>query len=218
MVCIALILTPLQNRWLCLNGKQSHLNTQKRRGSVAAAKNYVKPVKQLFLVVCLLWSFVVTTGVRAGGRDVAGSQRTREAYPISVDYDRTVLEMVSVGRYDYANPNVSDDNFPAQRGERQELIVYLFHTERVMSSDEIAGSLDKEGLRPATLRELLSFGSTYPDAQRTMDIVALAPRWRDKDGYYKVPCLYTDSGNRLLGLLRADLKWDAGTQVASVSK
>lgn len=135
---------------------------------MAAINKQARPVKRTFLVVCLLWSFVFTTGIRAGGHDVAGSQSTRAAFPISVDYERTVFEMVSAGRYDYVNPNVSDENFPLQRGKQQESIIYLFRVERVMSSEEIASTLDKEGLRPATLPELLSFGATYPNAQRAM--------------------------------------------------
>ncbi len=36
-------------------------------------------------------------------------------YPISVDYSRTLEEMIAAGKYDYVNPDISSTNFPINK-------------------------------------------------------------------------------------------------------
>ena len=167
--------------------------------------------------MCLICFLSLVIVVQASNRSVLrNTNLERKQYPVFVHYDDGIAEMVVAGHYDYVNPNISPDTFPLQSSKPRHTIMYLLRINKVMKSDEILAELDRQGLRPATLPELLSFGATYPDKQRAMDIVALTGTWRDQDGYRKAPCLYAEKGHRFLGLLRWDLRWDPDTRVAAV--
>lgn len=64
-------------------------------------------------------------------------------------------------------------------------------------SEDAIAKLDKMGLRPGTVEELLAFGATFPDMQRKFPIVALGSS-AELDGRRAVAYLFGgDSGRRL---------------------
>lgn len=82
----------------------------------------------------------------------------------------------------------------------------------------MSSELDRRGLRPATIEELLAFGAAYPDKQREFSIIALGsvcigqPIRRNY-----VPCLWLESAGRCLGLRGAELGgWYANYRFAAV--
>ena len=87
-----------------------------------------------------------------------------------------------------------------------------------MGSDEVLKKLEKLGLRPATLPELLAFGATYPNKQRKFPIVALGSVWRYWEGYRFVPYLWENGARRDLGLGWLERGWDAYYRFAAVRK
>ncbi len=145
---------------------------------------------------------------------------------LSVDYSRSLAKMVKAGNYDYVNNNIIEKNFPLHFRSQTEVTAVgggpfrtpgrvhedngefvLVHLDRIATTDEVLQHLNKLGLEPAEIEELLAFGEKYPDIQREYPIVVLGSVWRSPDGYRFCPGLYGDSGRRVLRLRWIDYRW-----------
>jgi hypothetical protein len=88
-----------------------------------------------------------------------------EYYTFTVNYDLTIEEMVATGKYNWSHPEIISTNFcPAKKGTA-EVRIELIHFDRYIESDEALAELDRMGLCPANLPELLAFGAQFPDKQ-----------------------------------------------------
>jgi len=110
-------------------------------------------------------------------------------YAIIVDYGTSLEDMVKLGKYDYANDNITTKNFPTKRSGKVDIVIELVPFGRNISSEDAIKELDKMGLRAAEPHELLAFGAKYPDVQREFPIVALGSVWRGWDDDRSVVCL-----------------------------
>lgn len=144
--------------------------------------------------------------------------RTADIYSVTVDYTIPLADMVAAGKYDWVNSEITAEHFPTKGEGRVEVKISLACFNRVMESNEVITELDKLGLRPATLPELLAFGAKYPDVQRGFPVVALGSVWRDADGSRGVPCLSGDGSERLLSLDWFGDRWGGRYRFAAVSK
>lgn len=96
-----------------------------------------------------------------------------EKFTLEVDYDKSLEEMIAAGRYDWKNSDITADRFPVKGKGKKKAEVELVHFNRDISSEDAIAEMDKLGLRPATIEELLAFGAANPDIQRKFPIVAL---------------------------------------------
>jgi len=106
-------------------------------------------------------------------RSASAQQGQSNDLKIVVDYDLSLQEMIAAGQYDLVNDDITPERFPVIGKGVMQLISQLVHFNRNISSDDAEKELDKKGLRPATLAELLAFGKTYPEVQRKFPVVAL---------------------------------------------
>jgi hypothetical protein len=97
------------------------------------------------------------------------------ALKIVIDYSMTLADMIEAGRYDWKSDNITEKHFPhSEMGKvRWQRDVQLIHFNRIISSDDVEKELDKMGLRPGMIEELLAFGATFPETQRKFPVVAL---------------------------------------------
>lgn len=112
---------------------------------------------------------------------LAIGQRVCETFPLSVDNDKSLAELVEAGNYSY----VVDRGIPQEAArvagvEGTEAI--LVHLGRVMDNTDALHELNRRGLRPGTIRELASFGEQYPDRQLHFPILALGSVHRRRVG------------------------------------
>lgn len=105
-----------------------------------------------------------------------------DPFPLTIDYTLTLEQMIEAGHYDYVDPDITAVRFPVNDGTGitdAEAIIVSFT--RRLSTDVALVELDRMGLRPADLAELLAFGANYPELQRQFPIVALghvsSTRW-----------------------------------------
>lgn len=126
-------------------------------------------------------------------------------YTVAVNYGQTVEQLIKAGKYDWFNDDVTSRNFPSNEKGVAEVLVYLVNFNYDISSEDAVKELDRQGLRPATLKELLALGIAQPDLQRSNPIVALGSVWRDSAGYVRVPGLRGADDYR-----RLDLSWWRG--------
>lgn len=129
-----------------------------------------------------------------------------------VDYSRSLEDMITAGQYTWVNDDITEKHFPIPKPPvglptKAEIKLELIHFNKVMTSDKVLAELKKQGLRPATLPELLAFGEKYPEKQREFTIVALCSVWRSFDGGRRVPCLWGGSDWRRLSLSWGDDDW-----------
>lgn len=160
--------------------------------------------------------------IRFGKADPSACNKTASAvFPVTVDYTQPLAEMIKAGKYDWFNSGITEKHFPVAKvptglPTKAEINMELVHFNRTIRSKDAIAELKKQGLRPATLPELLAFGSTYPDKQREFLIVALGSVWQDWGGYLDVAFLGRGGGGRGLGLGWFGCDWDEDYRFAVV--
>ena len=140
------------------------------------------------------------------------------AFRLTVNYDLSVEDMVKLGKYDWTNSDITSEHFPVTRQGKSEVEVELVHFDRVMSSNDVLRELDKQGYRPADLRELLDFGAAYPEEQRKYPIAALGSVWQLPNGRRRVADLVGSAGYRGLGLDWLEDDWNEFWRFLAVRK
>ena len=140
-------------------------------------------------------------------------------YPVTVNYDLTLEQMIAAGHYDETESDITVEHFPVTGEGKVDVDIQLVPFNCVIGSDEAIRELDHMDLRPATLPELLAFGAAYPEVQREFTILALGSVWRYRNGYWFVPflCGYSD-GERHLDLDSFEGGWDEDYLFAAVRK
>jgi hypothetical protein len=88
-----------------------------------------------------------------------------------VNYDQSLADDIAAGKYDKVLSNI--ENFPTEGSGQTSVNFTLVHFNCWISTTSAAASIDSQGLRQATLQELLAFGAKYPDEQRGRCIVEL---------------------------------------------
>lgn len=151
------------------------------------------------------------------GRVVEAGQE-RKAFPVVVDYTQTLKQMISAGKYDWANDNITAEHFPINGTGKEENDITLFHFNRSISSNDAIAEMDKAGFRSATIEELLALGASQPELQKQFPIVALGSVWPSPGGIRYVPCLAWDGYRRDLRLDWFESGWDESCRFAAVCK
>ena len=145
---------------------------------------------------------------RIGAVIVETGKIVSKMFTIVVDYARSLEN--SKNEYDDADKDITDDHFPKAEWEcgKKEQSFALYHFDKSVNPDDVVAEMDKDGMRPATLRELLAFGRNNPELQLQFSIAALGSAWNCVVGGLRVPYLGVNTiGERLLCLFyRAD-KW-----------
>jgi hypothetical protein len=141
-------------------------------------------------------------------------------FPITVDYSRTLEEMIKAGKYDYVNSSINSTNFPIDQSKSgtETLEAVIVHLDKyVKDTETVLKLMDKKGLRPATLPELLALGEQYPELQREPLLFALGSRSRLGVGWY-IPCLDGWGGKRGLVLGWWSGVWNGGCRFLAFRK
>jgi hypothetical protein len=117
------------------------------------------------LVVASLVAFLVS----CSSPTQSTSQQTQ--FSATVDYDQSLVASIAAGKYNKISPSI--EGFPAEAGGQVNVVFKLVRFNfRISTMSAIAG-IDSQGLRPATLKELLAFGAKYPEEQRIRPIIEL---------------------------------------------
>lgn len=98
-------------------------------------------------------------------------------YPITIDYGESIEEMIASGCYDRRNGDITSKNFPTAGAGTVQVNTALIHMDKHVHYEVVLAHLEANGLRPATLAELLAFGATYPEIQRQFRVIALGSSW-----------------------------------------
>lgn len=141
-----------------------------------------------------------------------------DLYTVVVDYSQPLAEMIKSGNYNWINNYITAKHFPVIGNGKAEVALQIAHFNRPISSDNAIAELDKCGLCPATLLELLAFGAKYPELQRQFPIIALGSVWAHLRGDRYVAYLREDDGKRYLYLRWYGSDWRAHCRFLAVPK
>ena len=92
---------------------------------------------------------------------------------VTIDYNRSLADMVKVGKYGSINKNITAKNFPVTGTGRVNVEVVLVPFHQKIKSNDALTKLDKLRFRSAIISELLAFGEMHPKLQPKFPIVAL---------------------------------------------
>ncbi len=141
-----------------------------------------------------------------------------QKFSATVDYDQPLEEMITAGNFNHVDHQLNPDDFSSQQKGRAKLNFYVIASKPGASTDEIIDKLDTRGLRPATLPELLAFGSKYPDEQRKYFIYALGSIIHRSAGDRSVAYIGDMGGARVLNLMFEMYNWFGDFRFLAVSK
>jgi len=119
---------------------------------------------------------------------------------VTVDYTKSIAEMIKVNNFGWFNDDVTDKHFPVKGSGQSELEFKVHDFGRAISSEDAIAEADKMGFRVAEPIEGLAFAVKYPDVQRKNPIVVLGSPWRDLNAYRRVLVLRGDVSRRGLSL------------------
>lgn len=139
-------------------------------------------------------------------------------YPVTVDYSKSLKQMIKAGKYDRVNEDISYKNFKLAGVLSATKDVFLMSYDETMSSEEVEKDLDKKGMRACILPELLALGAQYPELQKEHYIVALGSRGLHPGGSGYVPGLFEVNGRRWLGIYWYGSQWNQNYRFAAVAK
>lgn len=162
-----------------------------------------------------------------GGEEIIGRMaqvimdaraQSEPRYPIIINYDESLDEMIKAGLYDHVSDNITTDNFPITGSGMVEQEAVLVHPDRYVSTEGAEQEIGKRGLRPARLEELLAFGAEWPEVQRKFPVVALGSSWVHSDSQGNVASLVGGSSGRAIVLDWCGIGWHEFCRFLAVPK
>ncbi len=123
-------------------------------------------------------------------------------FPLHINYDISLSQLLGSGGYDWSEQEINHENFPCDAKGEIDVEMYLISFfGRGLTFGEISAALRDEQLRPLTLLELLTFGATHPGKQLEFPIAGLGSVWKDNNGIFRVPYLSSSPGQKRYCLL-----------------
>lgn len=118
-------------------------------------------------------------------------------------------EMVVAGRYSFVRPSINHvSHLFHQRSEPIRRIVHLICAEKFVSSEQALLIIRNYSLLPASLEEILAFGSSFPWVQKEFPIVELGTvHEHGRGGRRYVVVLGLNNGQRCLDTGHYDGRW-----------
>lgn len=140
-----------------------------------------------------------------------------ESITLSVDYGRSLDQMIAAGNYEWKNNDITAKKFPVQGEGIEQFEAKIFHFDRTMSSEAVVEAIKAAGFEPGKIEHLLSFGEKYPEEQRKYPIIALGSV-AEVDGGRIVPYLRVFGRERSLYLFWWDDDWGGRCRFLAVRK
>jgi hypothetical protein len=143
-------------------------------------------------------------------------------FKVTVEHSLTLEQMAGLGHYNLPTDELLK-NFPKTSSRDEETVevtlvhVNLFLVPVNVSTEYILDQMNRNGLRPATIEELLTVGAEFPDLQRKYPVIALGSV-RESCGLRYVACLSKDTSLRYLSLSQFDGVWGADCRFLAVRK
>ncbi len=142
-------------------------------------------------------------------------EKRQEIFPIMVDYNRTLDQMVAACGCSYNNPNITAANFQIT-GTGADIVkekIFLVNFRQAIDTSDAEATLALMGLQPARIEHAFAFGERYPDVQHLCPVVFLGSTWEGRS-----PCLCRFDNKRALDLGAHKNGWTRFCRFAAIQK
>ncbi|MFC1721442.1 hypothetical protein ACFL0Z_00845 [Patescibacteria group bacterium] len=131
-----------------------------------------------------------------------------------------LAKLIECCNLDHVNSDINEEHFPINKSDFGRFSMYWVHFDEQMYTPDVLGFLEKEGLIPGRLVQLLGLGAFAPNLQREFPIIALGSSWVNPRGSSNVPALgsFGDARARYLRLSWDDYRWYAHCRFLALSK
>lgn len=112
---------------------------------------------------------------RRSAKGLVTSQKVPWGFELVVDYDCPLEDLIDAGDYDVVEDAITDELFKLQTKGKRETVVRLIRPRKprsIMFSD-VKRWLYRGMMRPANIRELITFGNMFPHLFAMDDILAI---------------------------------------------
>ena len=144
-----------------------------------------------------------------------------EQIVLSVDYGRSLDQMIAAGNYDWKNSDITAKRFPVVGNGIEQFEAKLFHFDRNTVSQDNVDAIKADDpanpWEPGKIEHLLAFGAKYPEEQRKYSVIALGSVARVGGGR-DVPCLRRLGAGRDLDLFWLGYGWNGYCRFLAVRK
>jgi hypothetical protein len=138
-------------------------------------------------------------------------------FPLVVDYDLSIEELVRRGGYDWSDGDINGKKFLIDRHGQECVNAELVHLNEAVSTKDALRGLANRNLHTANIVETLTFGLTYKDKQRKYPIVGLGSSCTVLGDRY-FPCLWSIGSERRLDLHWTDSGWHSDCRFLAIRK
>lgn len=147
--------------------------------------------------------------------------------PLELNYNHSLNEMFKLGKYENADDYRFDnfDNLEAADSDRttvseiQKIDLTVMHFGTEIHTEAALHKIEKEGMRPVTLFELLSLGSQHPLLQLGFPIVALRMVYYDPCERCRLAAMLGyESNERYFAMPILQRNWGKDYRFATVQK
>lgn len=148
---------------------------------------------------------------------VEKEQLYTDEFEVTVDYSKSLEQMIEEARFDYLNSGITEEHFPKNGTGITKISLRLFQFPTPKSTDEIIEYIQVQGYKPAKIEELVRFATQHPDIQRSgYPVVGLGTIWKRAEKEEVVPVLRGGSDDRNMHLLRTANTWNPSERFAAV--
>ena len=125
-----------------------------------------------FLLLSSILTSVILTLSGCISQQVLSSFTDRD-YSLNVHYDGTIEDSLKAGKYNWTYFEISAKNFASKESGTKLIQAALVQLNTYTTAQAMVKEQATAGLRPATLKELLAFGETYPEVQTKISVIGL---------------------------------------------
>jgi len=113
-----------------------------------------------------------------------------QTYRVTIDYDRPLAKLTTAGKYDFVNPALRNFALESSGPATVDIRLITINPDAGRPDATTAKEfLERNGYRPATVRELLALGEAYPTLSKGVTIIALGTPWVTTNGHSVVVAL-----------------------------
>jgi len=138
-------------------------------------------------------------------------------YPITIDHDQPIALLIQNCHFSNTDLDIfCGYNLWPNKNGIENVKIFVIRFDKVLNAHEVSDELDRLGLRPANLKEILAFSLINPDIQRNNLIVGLGSTLLNSKNVICVPYLSGNVAQRKLSLTPWDHNWQTHWQFAAV--
>lgn len=114
-----------------------------------------------------LWAvlIVIAASFSLGAADEPEADGTGKIFEVTVDYTKSIEEMIRLGQFFWVDSRIKNllVKGTAAKKVKRNLTLLNLNSDNLVRTDEVIVEMEKRGLRPALIEDILAFHIQFPD-------------------------------------------------------